>query len=1026
MPRPERPLDPEAGAVQRFAVELRGLRRLAGNPGYRELARRAHYSATTLAQAARGEGLPSLDVTLAYVRACNGDTAAWATRWRAVADELDAASGANAEPLNDRAPYVGLAAFQSADREWFFGRDQLVADLVSRSRQRRFVGVFGPSGCGKSSLLRAGLVPALAAAAGGGPSRPVVLFTPGAQPLDECAIHLARLNGASAVSVRADLAGDPANLDLRIRQMMADRPDEDDLVLVVDQFEEVFTLCAERDERTWFIDALVTAAASAASRTRLILGVRADFYGHCAHHPHLVDALRDGQVMVGPMSADELRQAITGPAVRAGCRVETALVSRLIADATGQPAVLPLLSHALLETWKRRYGTTLTLAAYEAAGGIQHALTRSAEATYNSLDLDQQRLARQLFQRLTALGDDTEDTKRRIRRDELDHDDPETATVLNTLAQARLITLDRDSVQLAHEALIRHWPRLRDWLAEDRDGLRIHRQLTDAAHTWQTLDRDPCALYRGTRLVRTKEWANASPPPNLTSREREFLDTSLASQAAEQAMAQRRSRRLRQLVTLLTVLLLLTTSATVFAIRAQRMSAQQRNIVAITEAVNQIAVLNSTENYSNRQLALALSLAAYKLDPNPRTLGSLISSYTATMAFTGVMAFSPDGETLARVNTGASLDLYDVTDPDHHRPMASVPGFRSGYRPTSARFSLDGNTLVVTGLDGDLDRAEVRYRDRTVLFDIISRRHVATLPGTLAHAQSMAPNGQTIALFHEHTNDAISHTVRLVDISNPGQPADLTTLDHEDSVKSAVFSPVGHILATSADGTIRLWDVTDPQRPVKMATFTGHADPRVSAVFSPDGRTLVTAGAEKVIRLWDITNPRQPTEMATLSGEAYPTMSSVFSPDGRTLVTTAADQTIRLWDVTDPYQPSETATLTNHTGPMPWAIFSSDGHALAAFGADRTIALWDVTESRRPTPVAILTSNFGVITSATFSQDGQTLATTHGEYSQYTHLWEVDVEHIKARACKDPALPEITPAEWERYFSDLPVQAPCP
>jgi energy-coupling factor transporter ATP-binding protein EcfA2 len=192
----------------------------------------------------------------------------------------------------------------------------------SRMRQRRFVGVFGPSGCGKSSLLRAGLVPALAAAAEAETTQPVVAFTPGAKPLDECAVQLARLNGASAVSMRADLGGDPANLHLRIRQMMVDRPGEQDLVLVVDQFEEVFTLCSDRDERSRFIDALITATAAAASRTRLVLGVRADFYGHCAHHPRLVDALRDGQVMVEPMTADELRQAIT-PSSATGLACET-------------------------------------------------------------------------------------------------------------------------------------------------------------------------------------------------------------------------------------------------------------------------------------------------------------------------------------------------------------------------------------------------------------------------------------------------------------------------------------------------------------------------------------------------------------------------------------------------------------------------------------------------------------------------------------------------------------------------------
>jgi len=856
------------------------------------------------------------------------------------------------------------------------------------------------------------LVPVLAAAAGGETRRRVVVFTPGAQPLNECAIQLAAVAGVSAVSVRADLVGDPINLHLRVRQVMADRAADDDLVLVVDQFEEVFTLCSDRDERSWFIEALITAAGSVASRTRLVLGVRADFYGHCAHHPGLVDALRDGQVMVGPMTADELRQAITGPALRASCRVETALVSRLIADATGQPAVLPLVSHALLETWNRRHGTTLTLAAYQTAGGMHHALARTAETTYNSLDLDQQRLSRQLFQRLTALGEGTEDTKRRIRDDELDHDDPNTTTVLNALARARLITLDRDSIELAHEALIRHWPRLRDWLAEDRDGLRIHRQLTDDAHTWQALDRDPGALYRGARLARAHEWADTTP--DLTTRERQFLEASWAAQAAEQATAQRRSRRSRQLIALLAVLLMLTTSATVYAIHVSGISTRERNHAIIAEAVNEIAILSRTANYKNQQLARALSLAAYNLDPNPRTRGSLISSY-ATLALPGFMAFSPDGKTLANVLMSTSIELYDMTDPARHKLVIDVPGLGEGYTPTSARFDPDGNTLMIT------------ESDRTVLLDSMSYRHVTVLPGKLAHDQSIASDGKTLALIHEHAGDPISHTVRLVDISNPGQPTELSSLTHDDAVRSAVFSPDGHTLAaTSLDGTIQLWDIAEPQHPTRAAAeFSGHAGPATLAVFSPDGRTLVT-GEAKTIRLWDIANTGLPTQIIALPSETDPATPSIFSPDGRILVTYDTDQaSIVLWDVGNPHQPTRISDIAGPADLMPWVVFSHDSRTLAAFGADGTITLWDVANPRRPAETAILSGNDSVVSSATFSPDGQTLVTASHGSSQFESLWEISADRIEARACEGRVLPVITPTEWGRYFPGLPFQKPC-
>lgn len=1012
MPRPERPVDPGAGVVQRFAVELRELRRLAGSPGYRELARRAHYSVTTLAQAARGEALPSLAVTLAYVRACGGDAADWEARWRAAADELEPAAGSGAGGsglLAGGAPYVGLAAFQVADREWFFGRDRLVAELVARVGQRRFVGVFGPSGCGKSSLLRAGLVAALS-------GQPVVLFTPGARPLEECAVRLARLTGGSVTAVRAELAADPANLHLLVRQVMVDRPECEDLVLVVDQFEEVFTLCADREQRGRFVDALVGAAAAPTSRARVIVGVRADFYGHCAHYVALVDALRDGQVMVGPMSPEELREAITGPALHAGCRVETALVSRLVADATGQPAVLPLVSHALLQTWHRRHGTTLTLTAYENAGGIAHALARTAEAIYHDLDARQQVLARGLFQRLTALGDATEDTRRRIRRDEMDQHDPDTAVVLDTLARARLITLDHDSIQLAHEALIRHWPRLRDWLAEDREGLRIHRQLTDATHTWQTLDRDPDALYRGTRLARANEWINASPAPGLTTREHEFLKTSNATQTAELATAQRRFRRRRQLIGLLAALLLLTTGTAVYAVNAQNLADRRRDLAVIDEAVNQITILGSTDDRTNRQLAVALSLAAYRLDPNPRTRGGLISTHPS-LQLNGLLAFSPDGRTMVKVGPGNSTALIDMTQPGH--PVVTrLPNIGSTSTPTSVRFAPDGNTLLITGIDHTAGQ-------HTLLVDLNERRHLADpLAGAPTHSQSIAPDGRTVALISGPGNEF----VRLVDITTPTHPAEATTLPrHAGGVTAAVFSPDGQMLVTTGHEQARIWDTSDPQRPIELARLTGHTGTVLDPTFSPDGNLLVTTSTGHVTRLWDLTNPQQPTQAAVINiFAAAPVRPAVLSPNGKILATYGTDGRIALRDVTNPHQPTELATLTGSTGAVPpFAIFSPDTHTLATVGTNNTIQLWDISNPRQPTEKAVLAHHTGPVITATFSPNGQTLATTTDQHSLHARLWETDADRIAANACTNPTLHTITRTEWDRYFPGVPHQPPC-
>ncbi|HKN55133.1 MAG TPA: hypothetical protein VJX66_21745, partial [Amycolatopsis sp.] len=594
-------MEPGDDPLTEFAADLRRLREQAGNPTYRELGRRAHYSAGTLSEAAGGRKLPSLAVTTAYVRACGGVVSEWEQRWHAVAEE-DRRDG-HPEPQPDggeKPPYVGLTAFGPEDAGRFFGRERLVEKLTRRLARQRFLAVLGASGSGKSSVLRAGLIPAMVPA-------PTILMTPGARPLQECAVKFAAALGLTSGAMLADFTADPANLGLAARQLMADR--EGDVVLVVDQFEEVFTLCADIEERHRFLAALVAATEDPAGRIRVVLGIRTDFYTHCAQHPELAEAMQDAQILVGPMTTEELRQAISQPAIDAGYRVETALVSRLVADATGQPGVLPLLSHALLETWRRRRGTTLTLAGYESTGGIERAVAQTSEHTFGTLSARQQRLARQVFLRMTALGEGTEDTKRRISRDELDTDDADAAVVLDRLASARLVMLDDTGIEIAHEALIRGWPRLREWLAEDRDGLRVHRQLTEATDAWESVYEDQGWLYRGTRLAIAREWA-ARQDSELSQRERRFLDASLQVERAEQELTRRRARRLRQLVALLAVLLLFAVGATVYAVNAQSTATSQRNNALAQKVAGQALALHGTDP----ALASQLALAAYRID----------------------------------------------------------------------------------------------------------------------------------------------------------------------------------------------------------------------------------------------------------------------------------------------------------------------------------------------------------------------------------------------------------------------------
>jgi hypothetical protein len=375
MPRPERALDVTGGPVSVLALELRALRAGAGGTSYRELARQTAFSATTLAEAAGGRRMPTLEVTLAYVKACGGDVADWEDRWQATMATLTADRH---DDEDTEAPYPGLRAFQFADADRFFGREQLVSRLLRDLAGRRFLAVFGASGSGKSSLLRAGLVPAVAAADG---DISFAVLTPGSEPVR----HL-------SATLRTSRPG----------------------LLVVDQFEEVFTLCAREEERQRFIDALLDLTEDGGSAgTTVVIGVRADFYPRCGSYPRLVTAMHGAQLLVGSMTADELSEAISRPAAQAGFSVERALSATVVSDALRQPGALPLVSHAMRETWLRRRGNVLTLAGYQAAGGVEGALTRTAERVYAGLTDQQQRIARDLLLRLAALGEGTEDTRPR-------------------------------------------------------------------------------------------------------------------------------------------------------------------------------------------------------------------------------------------------------------------------------------------------------------------------------------------------------------------------------------------------------------------------------------------------------------------------------------------------------------------------------------------------------------------------------------------------------------------------------------
>ncbi|MFJ3436380.1 hypothetical protein ACIPMU_22855 [Streptomyces cyaneofuscatus] len=878
--RAEKPLDPASGPVQRFAHELRLLRQKAGSPTYRAMARQASYAAPTLSAAAAGDRLPSPAVTRAYALACGGDPDAWERRLAEAAEEtLRFREGAGAGDGGASAPYPGLGRFEAEHRERFFGRDAVVDDLAELVGRHGFVAVVGASGSGKSSLLRAGLVPALRAGRAGQDGRDGQAGQAGRDGRD----GLAGRAGAAPSAIRILTPGEhPSRVD---RALFAD-----DAVVLVDQFEEVFTLCRDRAERAEFIDLLTGA------RARVVIAVRSDFYGRCAEHEALASALRPATFLLGPMTPEQLRQAVVGPAVAERLIVERELTARIVADVADEPGGLPLMSHALLETWRRRRGRTMTVAAYEAIGGVRGAIAHTAEALFTGFDDVRARTARALLLRLVTPGGGTEDTGRPVARseledlDELDHAEE----VLEKLLRARLLTVDDRMVSLAHEALIGAWPRLRSWIEADRELLRVQRRLTEAAEVWAALGRDAGALYRGSQLESARE-AFAAPPElrtPLTSIERAFLEASIAASDRERRTAARTARTLRGLVAALSVLLCLALVAGLAAWQQSR-TAERR----ATEAeARRVAAVAATLRRSDPRTALRLSVAAWRIADVPETREALYGA-----------AAQRDVDLLGTGSAELAIDHND----------------------TWRRLSQDGRTLTVVG------------PDRTRRWDVVAGRPLPDLAGLGRRAVDIAavsPDTGTVAL-------RTSEGVRLWDLA-AGRPTGAAFGPPGDDVDVWFGADARTVAVHRRGGPVQVWDARGGR--ALLDTGRGREEARTLEI-APDGRLLAFCPDGDALQVWDVREGRRlPTPWAA-KADVCGQDQFRFTPDGRALAV-GVPSALRSWEVRSGRE--RPRIVTGETGPTrtsgsPYAAFSADGSHVATLSAG-TLLLWRTADTSAP------------------------------------------------------------------------------
>lgn len=815
-------------------------------------------------------------------------------------------------------PYRGLRPFHEEHAEFFFGRESDVQRLVEKLKSNRFLSVIGPSGSGKSSVVRAGLIATLSKGAlPGSDAWPVRVFMPGARPLASLAANVVRLCPQSSPTKTLDeLTADERALHLAASVALAERSQSERVVWVIDQFEEVFTLCRDEAERSKFISNLLYAATVPGGRSVVVLTMRADFYQKCAAHPELSSQISAQQFIVSPLSTEGLRQAITEPAWRVDMEFESGLVETILDDVESQPGALPLLEHALLELWERRRGRTLTLEAYRETGGVAGAIAKRADAVFESYDAERQSITRRVMLRLTQPGEGTEDTRRRATLGELvtGLDEAEKVReVVTALADARLLTTDGGSgersvvVEVSHEALIRGWPRLRAWVEEDRQGLHTHRRLTEAAQDWERSGRDDGLLFSAARLAQIAEWREHNFDA-LNDLERVFLDASTKLAARERLAAQRRRHRV---ITALIVALALISAASIYAFIQSRLAARRGD-----EAFARELAANAMEQLStNPELSLLLAIEAAKHSQVAETENTL-------------------RQVLSRTPT--------------HVIHTSATDSLSNQFATFGR----GGKLVVAVNDKTLWAFDAE--NGRMLFE---RRH-----DLFAVNAAVSTDGNLIATTLDPvpvTEDVPEAGPSTVKICEAGTGRDVTELQVSSSDAEPTFSPDDKFLVTSGDQS-QVWEVGTWQA---VATLDGG-----QATFSRDGRILLTksSNSEKKLFVTEVASWRRLAELpVVLEGTGGP-LFGALSPDGERVVTSTPDRRIRLHEAKGGRVLRELKLIGADSPSVPQ--FSPDGR-FVAFAVRGKTMLW-YTGSGTARVLSEITSP---VHELSFSPDGRLL-----------------------------------------------------
>jgi DNA-binding SARP family transcriptional activator/WD40 repeat protein/energy-coupling factor transporter ATP-binding protein EcfA2 len=931
----------------------------------------------------------------------------------------------------DVCPYKGLARFDTADAEFFFGREETVAEAVGRLVSGSFLALVGASGSGKSSLLRAGVIHALKSGAIPGSDRWTYrVFRPGEHPAASLRGAIERPpTGASSVGVAEALRSAGMHASGR-------------LVLGVDQFEEVFTEANDPAERMAFLDALTRAALERDGPVTVVVAMRADFYGRCAEHRALATLVASHQILVAPMNAKEIRRAIERPAERVGLEIDEDLADALVSNTVDRVGGLPLLSTALLELWSKRRGSVLRLDDLLRTGGVEGAVARLAEDAYARLDPDQQAAAKRILLRLARSGESLEPVRRTATLDEFDLGrDADTAAAMRVLTEARLVTVAEGTAEVAHEALLRDWPRLRAWLDEDAEGRKLHAHLTASAASWREGGRDEADLYRGVRLTSALDWAGTRGG-DLNTLEREYLDRGRSAAEGEALRTRRTNRRLRASLGVVAALLVISLGIGGLAL-GQRDAARAS---ADTADARQLALGSLAEK--DTIVSLLLARQAVALDDTPQTRGALLSALQrepagiATMHanvppgdLTEWVELSPDGRTMVEGGAGHSLQVFDA------RTHTRTGTIEVGSATTAGAFDPRDGKLDVIAADRrivriDLDRGEVvaSTPSRGDIDAILVTRdgaHVITAESTGGSGYLVPRDPATLrptATPIRSSNDPITSMVS----SDDGRELIVTSLppDPESGYGGSTtvwrlpglervggpFRIGGNDVALSPDGrTVAIAAAENGARyqndslkghlvilDLRTGRWTTSAEGRLATeggglgltglVFSVDGRSVISTGDDHRAVIWDAASATVERSFDDASGLVL--FSPALSPDGATLYAVDVNGSIPAWDlgggrsIARPFTAGSGAT--SHGFSAPWFAMSPDGRTLAiiqaaSFLGPGSVRLVDTSTLEGVGVIPYTGSRYPQ--EAVFGPDGSTVAVT--SFDGYIDLRDV-------------------------------------